>query len=109
MTKKPILDVLWLQGLAKQRIRTEVDHSRRQIIAGMPVIIHLSQLVGGKRRGDARRNFSCASHSALPQLKSSPSEKTTCFAEYSSGASGSPIDFEFFGFSCTFSSPAAKA
>ena len=65
MTKKPILDVLRLQGLAKQRIRAKIDHSCRQIIAGMPVSIDLSQLVGCKRRQNLRRN----SHGRSPRLK----------------------------------------
>ena len=43
MTKKPILDVLWLQRFAKQRIRAKIDHSCRQIIAGSPVGIDLPQ------------------------------------------------------------------
>jgi hypothetical protein len=32
----------------------------------------------------------------------------TYFAEYSSNASGSPIDFENFGFRRSFSAPAAE-
>src|ERR1700677_2146517 len=95
MTKKPILDVLRLQGLAKQRIRAKIDHSCRQIIAGLPVSIRLYKLVGGKRRSGASRNFICASHSVLRHLKNSSSARMTYFAEYSSNASGSPIHFEF--------------
>jgi hypothetical protein len=52
MTKKSILDELRPQGLPEQRIRAHIDHSCRQIIAGMPVSIDLSQFVGGKRCQD---------------------------------------------------------
>ncbi len=41
------------KGSRRQRIGAKVDHSRGQIIAGIPVCIGLSQLVGGKRRGGA--------------------------------------------------------
>src|ERR1700685_406035 len=94
MAKKPILDMFRLQRLAKQRIRAEIDHSGRQIIAGMPVCIRLSQLFGGKRRWDGSRNFNCASHSVLRHLKNWSSARMTYFAEYSSDGSGSPKDLE---------------
>jgi hypothetical protein len=61
MAEKPVLDVLGFQWFSKQRIRAKIDHSRREIIAGSPVGVHLAEFFRGKGS-----NFTCASHQISP-------------------------------------------
>src|SRR6202041_4205063 len=48
VTKKPILDVFPLQRFTQKRIRAQVDHACRQIIASSPVGMNLPQFFGRK-------------------------------------------------------------
>jgi hypothetical protein len=50
VTQEALFDVLWLQGLAEQRILAQIDHAGSQIIAGPPVSVDLAELVAGKTR-----------------------------------------------------------
>src|SRR5580704_7964057 len=49
MPQQAVLDVLSLQRLTQQRVRAQVKHAGREIVAGAPVGVHFSQLIGGQR------------------------------------------------------------
>jgi hypothetical protein len=44
-----MLEVLRLERLAEQGIGAKINHSGREIIAGLPIGMHVSQLFGRKR------------------------------------------------------------
>ena len=48
VAEEPLLDVRFLEGLAQQRIVEQIDHARREIVAGAPVGVDLGQHVGGE-------------------------------------------------------------
>src|ERR1700733_7939389 len=49
MPQQAVLDVLSLQRLTQQRVRAQVQHAGGEIVAGAPVGVHFSQLIGGQR------------------------------------------------------------
>ena len=54
VAEQPLLDMLHFQRFAQQRICAQVDHPRRQVIAGPPIGVDLAELILDKASGGAR-------------------------------------------------------